>query len=95
MPFVWWRRICHLAVCNKEIAREKGLHVLRYMNNKVSIGIASLSVAEPGERNLQNSFVARMMPYMKLNVPGEVRSWWIPVILMAASLGPFFLPDAS
>lgn len=42
-----------LLYANKEIACEKALHLLGKMNNKVSIGIASLSAAEPGARDLQ------------------------------------------
>lgn len=47
-----------LLYANKEIARNKAMHVLSQMNNKVSIGIASLSAAEPGERDLQK-FIRR------------------------------------
>jgi len=47
-----------LMFANKDVAREKALHVLSHMSNKVSVGIASLSAAEPGERNLQK-FIRR------------------------------------
>lgn len=47
-----------LLYADKEIACKKALHVLSMMNNKVSIGIASLSADEPGERNLQK-FIRR------------------------------------
>jgi len=47
-----------LLYANKEVAREKALQVLRQMNHKVSIGIASLSADEPCEPNLQ-AFIRR------------------------------------
>ncbi|TCV83282.1 GGDEF domain-containing protein [Sulfurirhabdus autotrophica] len=43
-----------LLYANKDIACNKAMHVLSQMNNKVSIGIASLSADEPGERDMQN-----------------------------------------
>ena len=42
-----------LLYADKDIACKKALQVLKQMNNKISIGIASVSAAEPGERDLQ------------------------------------------